>query len=135
MTQKGGTVTFDAEEYLELLDEFVDLEKRLRSLGSQGFSSVKTTRPANKPKEYDTPAMVVHIDIRGVEWKTKDRQPAEPSDGWAWAFGYNKDGTIRRETNQLVQAVLQYGTVRIGQYEINLGGRDGNLLNRRKVKK
>ena len=40
MTGKGGTVTFDADEYLRLLDEFADrsieladLEKRLRALG------------------------------------------------------------------------------------------------------
>lgn len=80
--------------------------------------------------------MKLDLDISGIEWKRSNQQgggPADPSDGWAWAFAYTKDGGIRRETVQLVQALDQYGTVRVGGYEITLGGREGKLLNRKKV--
>jgi len=135
----AGTVTFDADEYLELLDELTDLEKRLRSLGSKGFNGSgrgKTTSPANKPKENDKPTMVVDLDISGIEWKKSNRDgggPAGPNDGWAWAFAYDQDGEVLQETTKLLQALEQYGAVRVGQYEITLGGRDKNLLNRKKL--
>ena len=135
----AGTVTVDADLFLKLLDELDELEQRLRSLGSSGFNGSgrgKTTRPENKPKENDKPAMVVDLDISGIEWKKANRDgggPAGPNDGWSWAFAFTQDGGIRRETLQLVQALEQYGTVRVGQYEITLGGRDKRLLNRTKL--
>jgi len=139
MSEKGGTVTVDAEEYLKLLDELTDMEKRLRALGSQGFRGApgdrRDPRPASNPNEKAEPAMVVDLDISGIHWKTKDSQPAGLDVPWCWAFSETKDGGVIRETMQLLQALDQYGKVRIGEYEISLGGRDGNLLNRRRLKK
>lgn len=134
---KGGTVTFDADEYLELLDELTDLEKRLRNLGKDGYnfkgSTTKPPSPARREKA-ESEAMEIQLDISGIDWQTKDKQPAGPNTPWCWAHAHMQDGGIRRETVQLVAAVEQYGTVRVGKYEITLGGRDGTLLNRR-VKK
>lgn len=132
----AGTVTFDADEYLELLDELTDLEKRLRVLGSKGFNGTKANpRPASPSRETTAEkAMEIQLDISGIDWQTKDKQPAGPNTPWCWAHAHMQDGGIRRETAQLVAAVEQYGTVKVGKYEITLGGRDGTLLNRR-VKK
>lgn len=58
---------------------------------------------------------------------------AEPNDGWAWGFGYTQDGGILPENLKLMQALDRYGKVRVGQYEISLGGRDKRLLNRKKI--
>lgn len=128
----GGSVTGDAEEFLALMDELAAIEKRLRAFGSKGFSGKATVpRPA---KKNESEAMMLELDISGIPWKTKDKQPAGPDTPWCWAFAETKDGGVIRETMQLLQACEQYGTVRVGKYEISLGGRDGNLLNRR-VKK
>jgi len=116
-----------------------DLEKRLRNLGKEGYKfDSMTTKPPSTPstEKEEQEAMELDIDISGIDWKLSKKAgggPAGPQDGWAWAFGYTKDGGIRRETMQLIQALEQYGTVRVGNYKISLGGRDGTLLNRRKV--
>lgn len=140
MTNKGGTVTFDAEEYLKLLDEMTALEKRLRNLGREGYKvdgmTTKPSSPASREKEEE--AMEIDLDISGIEWKLSNRDGgglAGPEAGWSWAFSTTRDGGVRRECMALVQAIELYGTVRIDQYEIGLGGRNGNLLNRTKVKK
>ena len=138
--KNGGTVTVDADRAAELLAELrrevnvkIDNFGRFLAAGMVTKASVPARRrPAEKASK-EEPAMVLELDISGIEWQTKAKQPAGPDDPWNWAFGYNRDGTVRRETNQLVQAILQYGTVRIGQYEFSLGGRDNNLLNRRRV--
>jgi len=141
VSNKGGTVTLDAEEYLQLLDEMAKLEKRLRALGRGGYKSDKVTtrpsRPASREKKEEPDAMELDIDISGIEWRLSNRDgggPAGPEAGWCWAFSTTQDGGVRRETLQLLQAVEMYGKVRIGQYEISLGGRDGTLFNRTKVK-
>lgn len=138
---KGGRVTFDAEEYLVLLDELADLEKRLRSLGQKGFNtSGQTPRPPSpaKKKRDESEAMRLDLDISGIEWKRSNKAgggAAGPGDGWAWAFSETQDGGIIREAAQLVAALEQYGRVIVDGFEISLGGRDGNLLNRKKVKR
>lgn len=139
VTGKGGTVTFDAKEYLQLLDDMAKLEKKLRNLGKDGYNFRGSTPglagPASREKKEEQ-AMQLDLDISGIDWKLPNNQgggPAGPGAGWSWAFAYTKDGGIRRETLQLVQALEQYGTVRIGQYEISLGGREGKLLNRKRI--
>ena len=142
VTPKGDKVSMPAKEFLAFVDELADLERRMRARGLAGFNGSgkgKTPKPAkqSKPKENDQPAaMTVDLDISGIEWKKSNRDgggPAGPNDGWAWAFAFTKDGEILRETVQLLQALEQYGTVRVGQYEITLSGRDKNLLNRKKL--
>lgn len=63
-----------------------------------------------------------------------ERKPGT-NDGWAWAFSQTRNGGILREALQLVQALEQYGAVKVGKYVITLSGRDGNLLNRKLVKR
>ena len=139
MTENKGIITLDADEYRKLLDELIDLQKRLRSVGLAGFNSEKPTpcpKPSMRDPSDESEAMVLDIDISGIEWKLSNRDgggPAEPNAGWCWAFSTTRDGGIRREAAQLVSALEQYGRVRVGQHEITLGGRDKLLLNRKKL--
>ena len=116
MTNKGRTVTFDAEEYLKLLDEMTALEKRLRNLGKEGYKvdgmTTKPSRPASREKKEEEDAMEIDLDISGIEWKLSNRDgggPAGPDAGWCWAFSTTRDGGVRRECLQLVQACEMYG--------------------------
>ncbi|MBA7613309.1 hypothetical protein ES703_20555 [subsurface metagenome] len=82
--------------------------------------------------------MPIDLDISEIEWVLSNKDgggPAGPDAIWAWAFGYNRDGSIRDETHQLIQAIEQYDRVRVGSYEIALGGRAKRLLSRTKTKK
>lgn len=122
------------EKLTKLLERRDKLNAEIRALLGSNFSH--TSPRARAPQAHSKPeknnsVMEVDLDIDGVEWLTKDKQPAGPNTPWAWAFSTTKDGGLRRETLQLVQALEQYGKVRIGKYEISLGGRDGNLLNRK----
>lgn len=141
MTGKRSTITLDADEYLRLLNELINLENRLRSVGLAGFNSGKTTKPqryAAKEKEDDTDLMEIDLDMSGIEWKLSNRDGgglAGPDAGWCWAFSTTRDGGIRREAVQLVAALEQYGKVLVDGFVISLAGRDGKLLNRKKLKR
>ena len=131
----SGTINIDADKYLELLDRLQTIESELRQLGHGGYTTGKTTQ-RNTEK---TDAMVLdNLDISGIEWKKSNRDGggvAGPETPWCWAFGLTKDGGIRRETMQLLQALEQYEKVRVGRYVFTLGGRNGSLLNRTIAKK
>ena len=139
MTGKRSTFSLDADEYLRLLDELIDLETRLRSVGLASFNSEKPTprpKPSMREPSDESEAIRLDIDISGIEWKLSNRDgggPAGPDAGWCWAFSTTRDGDVLGEVIQLLQAIEQYGRVRIGQYEITLGGRDKRLLNRKKM--
>ncbi|MBA7694441.1 hypothetical protein ES703_103051 [subsurface metagenome] len=79
------------------------------------------------------PASPAGINIRAIEWRTKGSEDARDDDPWAWAFGYNQDGSFVDEARQLVQEIQRTGKVEIDGYEITLGGRDKKLLNRTKL--
>lgn len=137
----SGTINIDADRYLELLDKLQGLEAELRKLGHTGFNASGTTTPpprqSRKDSKDESLAMSLDLDISGIEWKRSNKQgggAAEPNDGWAWAFAYTQDGGIRREAAQLVAALEQYGKIIIDGFEITLAGRNGNLLNRKKVR-
>jgi len=72
------------------------------------------------------------IDLNGIDWRTRDGEPASPKDEWAWAFAYTREGEIKPETNELVEAIKRHGSVKVDDFEVKLGGRDGTLLNRRR---
>lgn len=73
-----------------------------------------------------------YIDISKIKWQNKDKQPAKPDDSWAWAFAFDRDGKVLNETRELLGELEKNdGKVVVGEYEVTLGGRDGNLLNRK----
>jgi len=135
----SGTITIDADRYLELLDRLQALEDELRKLGHTGFNTpgkTTTLSSAKREKKDQSDAMILDIDISGIDWKRANKAgggAAGPSDGWAWAFAFTQDGGILREAAQLVAAIEQYERVLTDGFEINLAGRNGRLLNRKKV--
>ena len=67
---------------------------------------------------------------------TKDKEwkgHATDSAGWALVFAYTQNRGIHKKTALLVMALEQYGMVLVNGFEISLAGRDGNLLNRKKL--
>jgi len=114
----AGKVVLDPDQLLTHLDSIQEHLNHLRQLCSEGF----TTRP-----------IPTDIDITAIKWMKKGKQPAGPGDKWAWAFAYDRNGHILPETRQLVEAINRYGKVEVDGFEITLGGRDGKLLNRRKI--
>jgi len=75
------------------------------------------------------------IDLDGIDWRTRDGEPASPEDEWAWAFSYTREGKLRPEARELVEAIGRYGSVKAGGFEAKLGGHNKRLLNRRRVDK
>lgn len=73
------------------------------------------------------------INLSDLKWKTRGSTLAKNEDDWAWAFAYTRDGAVRPEARRLIEAVKRHGSVRVGCFEIKLGGRDGRLLNRTKI--
>lgn len=73
-----------------------------------------------------------NLDV--INWRTREGQPATAEDGWAWAFAYTKEGQHMAETRELVEAIKRHVSVKTGGFEIKLGGRDGKLLNPKRIK-
>ncbi len=125
----------NVEKLIILMDRRDKLNSDIRIMLSRNLGSYAQDDPEPRSREVES-AMKLDLEISGIDWKRSNKQgggPASPSDGWAWAFGYNQDGTIRRETMQLIQALKQYGKVIIDGFEISLSGQDKRLLNRKKV--
>ena len=114
----SGRVVADAEAVIKWLNDGDAWIKKGRALLAAGFST--------KPTE-------ATIDLSKIGWKVKGGVAASSSDPWAWAFAYNQDDTMKPETSELVEAIKQHGSIQVSGFEIKLGGRDGNLLNRRKL--
>jgi len=114
----GGKVVIDPDQLITQLDSIQAHIDQLRKLCSEGF----TTRPV--------PA---DINLDAIKWMKRGKQPAAPGDKWAWAFAYSRDGGVLPETRRLVEAIKRHGKVEVEGFEITLGGRDGKLLNRRKI--
>ena len=80
------------------------INKEIRAILAGNFK-----KPDHEPKPET--AMKLDLDISGIEWKRSNKQgggPAQPEDGWAWAFAFAQHGGVLRETMQLVQALNQY---------------------------
>lgn len=75
------------------------------------------------------------IDLEAINWLVKGSEPFTPGDTWGWAFAYDQNNHILVETRELVKIIERDGKAIIDGYVIKLGGRDGNLLNRQKVKR
>jgi len=111
----------------------------------QGFEAKMDARRAKKPgaAPAKTPTrvpakapstaepMALDIDISGIDWMQKNMELVGLDASWAWAFGYDQDGDVKPETEQLVEAIQQYGNVKVGKHMIGLGGNDNTLLQRK----
>lgn len=127
--EDGGMCHIPADDILALVDEIEALAQKLRDLGLQGFSTKgeKQTKAKGIPIE-------LNLDISGIQFFQKNRNPAGPDASWGWCFGYTKNGDYHNQSKNLVQAIEQYGKIRVGDLEYTLGGQDGKLLNFRRVK-
>jgi len=76
------------------------------------------------------PASPAGINIRAIDWRTKNNNPASDADSWAWAHAYGRDGVLLDVTRQLVQEIERTGKVEVEVYVITLSGRDKKLLSR-----
>ena len=112
-------VTMDGEWLLAQVQQIEYILDGIRSVAADG---VFTTPEA------------AGIDLTQIEWKLRGSEPASAGDPWAWAFAYNQDGETLLVTDALVKTIEQHGKALIDGYEITLGGRDENLLNRKKLK-
>jgi len=138
---KKGKVVVDANRATELLDEIRKTVNEQIDTFGRFLATGLTTEPPTPTRKHKAEKASMRqffelegFDINAVNWKTKNSDPAGPDTPWAWAFGTDVEGHILPETAELVQACRQYGEVLVGSYLIKIGGRNGNLLNRRRVK-
>lgn len=131
-------IVVDADKLLAKMDKvreaLDDLSGFLADHVTPGPSAPTLRRTAEKESK-GRPFELEGFDIGRIDWKTKDSYPAGRGEAWCWAFTTDVDGYTLPEVVELVQACKQYGEVQVGPYLIKIGGRDGNLLNRRKLKK
>ena len=120
MTGAKSTVTLDGDWLLARIQQLEYILDEIRAKAADG-AFAKPGAP--------------EVDLRGITWKLKDSELAGPNDPWAWAFAYDQDGSVLPEASALLEAIKRDGKVLVGGYEISLGGRDKNLLNRKRVKK
>jgi hypothetical protein len=119
----GGQVIMKAEDIVKLAEDLDAVVKRLRALGSAGF----TSKPAEAPRAPSG---------GGIEWRVKEKDSgqnrlANAEDGWAWAFAADVDGKIPTDRAQLIDYLKRYGKVTQAGYEISLS-KNGKFLNRKK---
>lgn len=131
-------VTVDAEKAIELLNEIRrEVNERIDALGRFLARGLTTESPAparqRKAEKASTAAMPVSVSVSDINWLTKDKKVARPDAAWSWAYGYDREGFIRPETEALIQEIEKYGKVTVGGFEFSLSGRDMNLLSRKKV--
>lgn len=134
--KNGGKIVVDADELLKLVDKARGSFDELSSFLARGLTT-KTQALARQRKAEKAskgqPFELRGFDIGAVDWKKKDRSPAGPNEVWAWGFATDREGFILNEVEDLFNACKQYGEVRVGSYLIKIGGRDKNLLNRKKL--
>lgn len=137
---KEGKVIVDADRARELLDEIrKSVNEKIDDFGrflTAGLTAGPPTPTRQRKAEKASTGQFFELeafDINAVNWKTKNSDPAGPDMPWSWAFSTDVEGHVLPETAELVQACKRYGEVRVGSYIVKLGGRDGNLLNRRRA--
>jgi hypothetical protein len=118
MDEEKGAVVIDAEWLLNCIEAIEKAINDIRARAAEGVF-VKPTH--------------TNINLQLIDWRTKGGEPAGEHEPWAWAFAYGQDGALKDETRQLVKDIQRSGKVQVDGYEITLGGRDKNLLNRRRL--
>lgn len=119
--------------FKDLIDYKKAFEAKMdkRRLEAQKAEPAKLGRgsPPPIPKE----PMETAIPIDRINWQIpkKDGGGAAREDTqFAWAWVKDTKGNLRPESTELVQALRQYGEVKIGKYICSIS-KDGKFLNRR----
>jgi len=104
-------------------DEYQPIVDAINGLGNTIIDLIKAQLVARAEPD---------IDITKINWMVKGKLAASQEDPWAWTFAYDRQGNILPETREVVEAIQQYGEIKVGDYTITLGGDRNNLLNRKK---
>ena len=141
MTGAKSTVTLDGEWLLARIQQIEYILDEIRARAADGAfvkpeadSSFITDNRGRAQSRGARPRRAPSINVMDIPWLKKGSEPASPYDPWAWAFAYDFDGDVFPETEELLEAIKRDGKVQVDGYEISLGGRDKNLLNRKKLK-
>ena len=87
-----------------------------------------------KPSKQKTNENKSKFNLDAINWLDTNRAPASANAPWAWAFVFNRDGDIHPEIEPIYEEVCRYGELEIDEWVISLGGREDQLLNKRKKK-
>jgi len=87
-----------------------------------------------KPSKQKTKENKSKFNLDAINWLDKDKAPAHVYAPWAWTFVFNRDGDIHPEIEPIYDEVCRYGELEIDEWVISLGGREDQLLNKRKKK-
>ena len=141
MSGAKSTVTLDGEWLLARIQQLEYILDEIRAKAADGAfvkpaegSPFVTDNRSRTQYSVAKSKQAPSINVMDIPWLKKGSEPASPYDPWAWAFAYDFDGNVFPETEELLEAIKRDGKVRVDGYEISLGGRDKNLLNRKKLK-
>ena len=123
----GEDETESVISHLERIDMELDAVRKI--LSGRFEIKKKKTRRSEGLKDGDNGAIQLDLDVSGIQFKQKAGAVAGPHAKWGWIFAYPQGGGYHPESERLVQALEQYGSVQIGNRTYSLGGTDGNLLN------
>lgn len=129
----GLSIRLGEEDTERVISHLENAEKEIgavRKILLRRFEIKNKEPPAPKvPSASDNGTILADLDVSGIEFKQKAGAIAGPSASWGWAFSVSREGEYLDESQELVQAIEQYGKVKVGNRIYTLGGRDGNLLN------
>ena len=117
--------------HLENAENEIDAARQI--LSGRFEIKKKETLPTNEGKGNNNGPFKADIDVNQIQFKQKDGAIAGPYAMWGWAFALTQEGDYHEETRELVQAIEQYEKVQVGNRVYALGGREGNLLNFKRV--
>ena len=126
------SVRLGEEETELIISHLENVEKEIeavRNILSGRFEIKKQVTPSpNGEKVSDNGSIQLNIDVSGIVFKQKAGVIAGPYAKWGWSFVYQQNGEYHEESQKLVQALEQYGSVQVGNRVYSLGGNDGKLL-------
>ena len=78
--------------------------------------------------EKNQTASLTEADIADIPFYIKGMKPAPTDAEYKFPFSRDRNGEFYEYTKQLYRDINLYGSVKIGQYEFKIGGKDGNLI-------
>jgi hypothetical protein len=78
-------------------------------------------------------AVLTVEDLSSIPWYIKGMKEAPADADFKFTFVKSKQGEFYECTKQLYRDITLYGSVKIGSYEYNIGGKNGNLINAKRV--